>query len=1274
MSSSQIVASLFEKMKNPDADFRYMALNDLMSAVADPNFTLEANSEARLVDAIFTLLRDNNGGVKNMALKCLTPLVRTLRERSLVDVAARLTELLTNKTEDQLRDMACLGLKSVFAELNAADDAPAKLAIKTANRLLELFPGEPAENIQVDILDTVTDLVARFGRAIARQAEGTAFLASLLAKFTAMLGTARPALRKRAGVAVSVLVPLLSPADASKVVASLLGDLAKGRLDADTQRTHIACLSLIIKAPAASAAGGPSSGLAAHLPALVESLAAIVRANEDHDELREAAMQALDALLLRYASAMAPLVDGLIPLALDMVQYDPNYNYDESEETDRIGATTPANDLDDDGASAEPMETDDDEAGDDGDDEDYGDFGGDDDDEYGEGYSDDEDMSWKVRRAAARLLNTVLATRPDLAARLVAEVGPTLTRRFEEREEGVRNEVLGTYATLLRQVAAQGTNSPAATALRPHRAMFHRRWVKYVVASKDVSTRQAGFVVLREALAAFDWSRSRASDTARWVKAVGEAMALGGAGAHHAVAGAAAASATTLKLEALAFVGAWLRVTPAAEVPVLVMDDLTKALLQGMQDKYYKVAAEATVIARDLVPALVAHNAVASVLALEEHAECTLLNTSADEEVKDRTLALFGLVVATAGSALTARQAAWSEVLMKRLTNEVARLAATRVVNQIVNATGVVDVTFLIPALVAEMTGNLRKNPRALREATVVALTSIVAKYAPAVTPAQAQQILDEATALVAEDDLLLASQSLKASATILNHFPALLPVASRGVLPAAFALVRSPLVAGTHTLASLLALLSAASKAAPADPALYQQVQQLPHDQPAVQAKALAAVARASSLDAAAIVNDLTSAVTQKTGDVAARHAALLTLGELGRTSDLSQAGPGLLNLVVEQFRSDNDAIRSAAAYTLGSLAVGGPAAFIPVIVHAIQDPSGGATGHRYLMLHALKQVLTSANDVPALAQYVAPLWQTLFALTGGAGAVQEEGARLLLGECIGKLALLNPAEYIRDLHAKLAAGAAEVRATTLGALKYVFAHATAESDTALAPLLGDFFQRIGDAEVPVRRAALAALQAAAHTRPALVRPVLGATLPLVLRETVVRPELIREVAMGPFKHKIDDGLETRKLAFEALATLTQTCAAHVQPGSVLDAVLAGLRDVHEVQLLAGLALAKLAHAAPLVIAARLDDLVDPFYAALFPKAKANAVKQDVEKAQELVRSALRGVVAVAPVLDAASAPKFAAFLAELRNGPLAKDLAEVEAAVAAQGPLADM
>lgn len=71
------------------------------------------------------------------------------------------------------------------------------------------------------------------------------------------------------------------------------------------------------------------------------------------------------------------------------------------------------------------------------------------------------------------------------------------------------------------------------------------------------------------------------------------------------------------------------------------------------------------------------------------------------------------------------------------------------------------------------------------------------------------------------------------------------------------------------------------------------------------------------------------------------------------------------------------------------------------------------------------------------------------------------------------------------------------------------------------------------------VRRLALSALNSAARTKPHVVRDHLPALLPTLYAETKVNPELIRTVQMGPWTHKVDDGLDTRKTAWETLYTL---------------------------------------------------------------------------------------------------------------------------------------
>lgn len=65
-------------------------------------------------------------------------------------------------------------------------------------------------------------------------------------------------------------------------------------------------------------------------------------------------------------------------------------------------------------------------------------------------YSDDEDMSWKVRRAAAKCMAALISSRPDLLPDFHCTLAPALIRRFKEREENVKADIFGAYIMLLR--------------------------------------------------------------------------------------------------------------------------------------------------------------------------------------------------------------------------------------------------------------------------------------------------------------------------------------------------------------------------------------------------------------------------------------------------------------------------------------------------------------------------------------------------------------------------------------------------------------------------------------------------------------------------------------------------------------------------------------------------------------------------------------------------------------------------------------------------------
>ena len=192
-------------------------------------------------------------------------------------------------------------------------------------------------------------------------------------------------------------------------------------------------------------------------------------------------------------------------------------------------------------------------------------------------------------------------------------------------------------------------------------------------------------------------------------------------------------------------------------------------------------------------------------------------------------------------------------------------------------------------------------------------------------------------------------------------------------------------------------------------------------------------------------------------------------------------------------------------------------------------------------------------------------------------------------------------------------------VRGMVISALRFTFSDTDEGYDEYLKPIvIGMLKTMLNETDLENRRIALTTLNSAAQNKPNLILPHLGQLLPLLIKETEIKPELIREVQMGPFKHKVDDGLEIRRSAYETLHALLEPAFPLLDIGKFYDRVIAGVGDEHDIRLLCTLILVKLIPLAPTETHARLDALAEPFRAVLSIKLKDSAVKQDFEKANE--------------------------------------------------------
>ncbi|KAG0170737.1 Cullin-associated NEDD8-dissociated protein 1 [Apophysomyces sp. BC1034] len=1224
-------------MDNKDRDFRYMALNDLTNELQKDTFDLEPTIEAKVVRAVLTLMGDKNSEVQNLAVKCLGPLVKQIKEEHTLDIIERLGEFAAQQKNEELRSIASIGLKTVVIEVNGSKGN--NVCVKIIPNLLRMLQDcEASYEMQMDTLDVLAEVLSRFGSQITQEQQ-----AQIQTTLLPLLEHPRAAVRKRTTIAIGHLVVHISDDLFASIMTYVLDKIQNGNNSSDKLRTLVQSAGVLSRYS--------TTRLGKYLPKLVPIIVTFTSEADEDDELREICLQSLESFILRCPTEIAPYVEQIISLSLEYVKYDPNFADDDDDED-------------------EDMVEDEEE-----------------DDEYGDivDYSDDDDdMSWKVRRSSAKVLAAVIETRADLLQQLYQNVAPILITRFKEREESVRADIMQTFIVLLRQTSVYGgddvfsfqhvekpaldfdvtgcgdevvllpnraqTVNPASSImetgegprqlLRGQVSKLSRALVKQL-ASKSNQTRQIGFRLARELVSVLHGGLD--DEIELFVPVIESTLTSSPSEQHHAT------STSNLKIEVLIFLSHLFR-NHSAQVLHPHLNRLCPAVIKTISDRFYKITSEAFLVCIELIKVIRpihrdTKTGEYNISALNDEykpfimgiytATLKVLGTSdADQEVKERSIMCLGALLGQSGDVLQSEQRQAWDVLLERMRNEVTRLVSVRtlaIVSQSPVAAGG-ELERCVLTAVDEIALLLRKSDRALRIASLECLTILINRFGQKISSQSYYNLMNELRPLVSDSDLHLLPLALKTAESIVTVDPSSVEDAKTIILPSLFQLIQSPLLQGT-ALKTLLSLFEALANASPAD---YQSlVKGLVDPLLVVQTSGVSAggVAAVANKQAAATVAQCVAVLAVSTNNTncqatistfqayientstndSVKYLSLLTLGEIGRRTDLSRLG-NIHERILALFSAQSEEVKFAAAFALGNISVGNIGQYLPLIVAQIKEQPK----RRYLLLHALKEIITRFDQhkkESSLGEASNDIWNLLLE---SSESDQEEGTRTVVAECLGKLSLTDPPKFLPQLRDRLSSPSAPIRATVVTAVKYAVVDPSQEHDDLLKPIVSQFLSLLQDSELE---------------------------------------ELIHTVEMGPFKHKVDDGLEIRKAAYECMYTLLSTCLDKLDIHGFLERVQAGLDDQHDIKMLAYLMLIQLSKIATTAVSQKLDDLVNPLKTTLDFKMRSNAVKQEVERNQELVRATLRCIVTLASLSDPGVTPRFDNFVKEVKVGPLGED-----------------
>jgi cullin-associated NEDD8-dissociated protein 1 len=120
----------------------------------------------------------------------------------------------------------------------------------------------------------------------------------------------------------------------------------------------------------------------------------------------------------------------------------------------------------------------------------------------------------------------------------------------------------------------------------------------------------------------------------------------------------------------------------------------------------------------------------------------------------------------------------------------------------------------------------------------------------------------------------------------------------------------------------------------------------------------------------------------------------------------------------------------------------------------------------------------------------------------------------------------------------------------------------------------------------------------------------------------------LITEVDLGPFKHKVDEGIPIRKAAYNLLDSLVEKVPSRLELNTILEVTLKGLEDTaEECMILCLHIIGRLTQISPSLVISFIDPLVDAFEKQVQKNLKLISNVQSSEKAQNIMRAILRVV-----------------------------------------------
>jgi len=1253
------IRNLLKKTSHFDKDERFMATSDLIAELDKIEGQLDSSLQTPIRDAILKELDDASNDVQAIACRCLSAIVKKFNVEQVEEIVDKLGALLI-EGKMELRDIYSIALKNIVSSV--PDDFGQQISKKLVRRLLQglkknkkiLETEEEKQEEQrnelnrlIACLDILKDLLTRFGFTIADEHQ------NILNTVQPMLNDENGDIRKKVSITLGAVVGVVNDEQFRALMNNVIQQIKSMKND-DKLFNYIRTIGIFSRN-----AGKRISEYLNQIVPLLITICSDKKLDEDptetNKELRENCLQALETLIVQCPKQMSEYSKDLMNVALKLMSFDPNYSYDENEEQDD-----------------NKMEVDDFDDGGWNDEEDDNNNDGWDANAGGDVGAQDDDTSWKVRRAAIKMLAALIQTHKSHVQQFHIEICDALLNRFKEHDVNVKIEIFDTFRILLiaSVVAEHGTlgsmNNP-----------FELPPMVRQVSSMELMSEKLDKMI-QCAVVEFKSKSSNAKVKLSLLSIVNDLILVRSAERSNKVPlltdeglksyfpqlipqliSCCQDNDVQVQTKALHVVYLILQRHRSQEA-LLILNDVQDVIIKCTLSDYSRVKTRALLTISRAIECIRPmdnedikydrkYDSIVNKFFDVSFKQLQLKDV--EQEVKKAALDAVAKCIAHFGDLLSKHIDSTLDVLLQRLNNEVTRQTALHAFSTIASSSLRVDLNKCVDKLVSDISSFLKQHSASLKVDTANALQAVIKSSGKNVKSQLIEHLVEQCGDFVNDNDLNLCHSILDLLSQVLIVQPSSASVNAKAVFPKCYKFLQSPLIQG-YALQSLKDYFVTFDKITRGKVVSFENLKNeliksaesnLSRQSYSAISQCLAALTlEADSKIQHKAIEELLSLIESQLDNQS--QIALLCIGEMGKTLDLSSHN-NIEGKIFSAFNRESEAVKWAASYALGNMAVGNMKLYVPILLTMIKENPE----RQYLLLNSLKEIITVHSNNEQRMEILKPYGVSIIPLLMANANSNDDGVRSMVAECLGKFAVIDTTIF-EEIEKLLKDERFAIRATMAAAIKF----SLSKSNQFIIPdtTISKFLALLSDKNLIVKRQAFLTINTILHVNYRLIQYELTNILPIIYNGTITNKDLIREVDLGPFTHKVDDGLPLRKAAFQCMDTLLESASHSLELLEFLKFLTNGIKDDSpDINMLTYQILARLGQNYGNQIVDGLDDLADPLMDSI--KGKMNDAKgnKDSERAKDILRAAVKACYILNIIPNVANARKFVGFYSRVEK-----------------------